>query len=118
LTLLALCPLSLLADSDTTQLRIEVKTHTGRAIERASVVVNFVEGRSITRLGKKARRTWDTKTSLEGVARIPEVPKGKVRIQIIAKGYQTFGQIFELQEDEQTIEIKLNPPQPQYSSQE
>jgi hypothetical protein len=36
-------------------------------------------------------------------------------IQVIAKGYQTFGETFEVNEPEKTIEIKLNRPQAQYS---
>jgi hypothetical protein len=43
------------------------------------------------------------------------MPQGKVQIQIIAANYQTFGDIFVTDKPEQTIEIKLNPPQPQYS---
>jgi len=35
---------------------------------------------------------------------------------VIAKGYQTFGQTFEVMEEEKTIEVQLNPPQPQYSA--
>jgi hypothetical protein len=50
------------------------------------------------------------------VARIPSIPQGKVRIQVIAKGYQTFGQVFDVNEEEKTIEVKLNPPQPQFSA--
>ena len=46
------------------------------------------------------------------------VTKGKVQIQIIAKNYQTFGDTFDVTEDERTIEIKLNPPQAQYSAHE
>jgi hypothetical protein len=38
-----------------------------------------------------------------------------VVIQVIAKGYQTHGDTYEIAEPEKTIEIKLNPPQPQYS---
>ena len=37
-------------------------------------------------------------------------------MQIIAKDYQTFGQNFDVDEEQKTIEIKLNPPQPQYSA--
>jgi hypothetical protein len=37
-------------------------------------------------------------------------------VQIIAKEYQTFGQNFDVDEEEKTIDIKLNPPQPQYSA--
>jgi hypothetical protein len=34
---------------------------------------------------------------------------------VIAKGYQTFGQVFDVKEEEKTLEVKLNPPQAQYS---
>ncbi len=103
------------ADDDTTTLRIEVKTLGGSPIDRASVIIRFVEGRSIVKLGKKIRTTWETRTSSEGVAKVPSMPRGKIMIQVIAKGYQTFGKDFELNEPEKTIEIRLNPPQPQYS---
>ena len=46
---------------------------------------------------------------------IPSMPQGEVQIQIIAQNYQTFGNVYELDQPEQTIEIKLNRPQPQYS---
>jgi len=36
----------------------------------------------------------------------------------LSLSYQTFGATFEVTEPEKTIEIKLNPPQAQYSSQE
>jgi hypothetical protein len=39
-------------------------------------------------------------------------------IQIIASGYQTFGQTFDINEAEKTVEIKLNAPQKQYSAHE
>ena len=112
---LAFCCLSVLADSDMTLLRIEVKTLTGKPIERASVVVRFVAGRSAAKLGRKVRTTWETRSNQEGIAKIPQIPKGKIRIQVNAKGYQTFGQDFQVEEDEKTLEIKMNPPQPQYS---
>lgn len=115
LLLLAACFLPLLADPPMTTLRIEVKTLGGKPIDRASVVVRFVEGRSIIKLGKKIRTSWETRTNMEGVAKIPSVPQGKILIQVIAKGYQTFGQQFDITDEEKTIEVKLNPPQPQYS---
>ena len=110
--------LPVLADDDegTTRLRIEVKNLQDKPIERASVVVRFVEGRSIAKLGKKQITRWELRTNQEGIAKIPPVPQGKIQIQVIAKGYQTFGDIFEIEEEEKTVEIKLNPPQPQYSA--
>jgi hypothetical protein len=100
---------------DLTKLKIVVTTRSGRPIDRADVIVRF-GGRSVAKLGKMVRTTWEMRSSQEGVAEIPEMPKGKIRIQVIAKGYQTFGDTFDVDEDERTIEIKLNPPQRQYSS--
>jgi len=104
-----------LADPPMTRLRIEVKSIYGKPVERASVVVRFVEGRSVARFGKKIITNWELRTNQEGVAKIPPIPQGKIRIQVIARGYQTFGQIFEIEEEEKTVEIKLNPPQAQHS---
>lgn len=103
------------ADAPMTRLRIEVKTLAGNPVERASVVVKFIEGRSAVKLGKKIVTTWELKTNQEGWAKIPPIPQGKIQVQINAKGYQTFGQIYEINEEERTVEIKLNPPQPQFS---
>lgn len=114
LALLAIAPLRA-DDTPMTRLRIEVKTLTEKPIDRASVVVRFVEGRSIIKLGKKINTTWQLKTNQEGVVKVPEMPQGKILIQVIAKGYQTFGETFEVNEEERTISIKLNPPQPQHS---
>jgi hypothetical protein len=84
-------------------------------VDRASVVVRFVEGRSIIKLGKKTRTNWELRTSQDGIAKIPPIPQGKILVQVIAKGYQTYGQTYDVNEEEKTIEIKLNPPQPQHS---
>ena len=99
-----------------TKLTVEVKSLEGKPVDRASVVVKFLEGRSYIKLGKRTRTTFELRTDQEGLARIPEIPQGKIQVQVIAKNYQTFGKVFEVDEEEKTIEIKLNPPQPQYSA--
>ena len=104
------------AGAQTTKLRIEVKNVDGKAVDRASVLVKFVEGRSIVKLGKKIRTSWELKTNQEGVASIPPIPQGQILVQVIAKHYQTFGQKFDVNEEEKTIEVKLQPPQSQYSA--
>ncbi|HOK45223.1 MAG TPA: carboxypeptidase-like regulatory domain-containing protein [Bryobacteraceae bacterium] len=114
--LFCLLALPAVADTPMTRLRVEVKNHNGKPIERASVVVRFVQGRSIAKFGKNVITNWEMRTNQEGVARIPSIPQGQIRIQVIAKGYQTFGKTFDVDEEEKTIEIRLNPPQPQYSS--
>ena len=102
--------------AEMTKLNITVKTQSGKPIDRASVIVRFVEGRSIVKLGKSIRTTFELRTNQDGEAKIPTIPQGKIRIQVIAKNYQTFGQIFEVDQEEKDIEIKLNPPQQQYTS--
>ncbi len=106
---------ALQADDLTTRLRIEVKTQSGTPIDRAAVVVRFIQGRSLTKLGKKIVKNWELRTNQEGWAKIPPIPQGKLLIQVIAKGYQTFGQTYDVNEEERTIEIKLNDPQEQHS---
>ncbi len=87
---------------------------TGRPIDRASVIVRFRHGLNPVKM-KKIITNWETKTSQQGSVSIPEMPMGEVTIQVIAEHYQTFGDVFQLTMPEQTIAIKLNPPQTQYS---
>jgi len=105
-----------LAAGDRARIQIVVKNLDDKPVDRASVVVRFVQGRSIVKLGKKERTTWETRTNQDGIAKIPEMPQGTVLVQVIAKGYQTVGKNYEVNQDDQTIEIKLNPPQPQHSA--
>ena len=105
-----------LAADDTTRLQVEVKTLGDKPIDRAAVIVDFVEGRSVVKLGKKVMTHWEIRTNQEGIAKLPTLPQGKVRVQVIAKNYQTFGQVYELDSPEKTLVIKLNPPQQQYSA--
>lgn len=102
--------------AEMTKLTVSVKNDSGKPVDRAGVIVRFVQGRNYIKLGKKIRTTYELRTNQEGEASIPEIPQGTIRVQVIAKGYQTFGQDFDVTEAEKTIEIKLNPPQSQYSA--
>ena len=117
LLLLALVlPVSTALADDLTRLQIHVTNARGKPVDRASVIVKFVSGRSLKALGlKKTRLSWELKSSQEGMAKIPGIPKGKILIQIIAKNYQTFGDTFDVDEDERVLEIVLKDPQAQYS---
>lgn len=101
--------------AETTQLAVHVLTPGGKPLERASVIIKFVASNSPIKI-KKTRTTWETKTDQEGFTRIPSIPQGKIQVQIIASGYQTFGQMFDVDQAEKTIEIRMNPPQQQYSA--
>lgn len=99
-----------------TTLTIAVKNTSDKPVENASVIVRFVKGRDYAKLGKGITREWEMRTNQEGSVKIPPIPRGQILIQVIAKNYQTFGQTFEVDEAEKTIDVRLNPPQAQYSA--
>ncbi len=104
------------ADTPMTKITVEIKTQSGRPVNQADVIVRFVKGHSVLKLGKAVRTQWEMRTDQEGRAVIPEVPQGEIRIQVIAKGYQTYGNTIDVTDAEKTIPIVLNPPQQQYTS--
>src|SRR5579863_7254967 len=82
-----------LAAADMTTLTIHVTTPSGKPIDHASVVVKFVEGRSKVKFGKKIRTEFELHTNEEGIAKIPPIPQGTILVHVIAKDYQTLGQL-------------------------
>ena len=114
--LILLCLLIVpLFGAEGTKLTVQVNSaDTGKPINRASVIIRFRHGLNPVKM-KKIQTNWETKTSQEGTVSVPEIPMGQVTIQVIAENYQTFGDVYELTMPEQTIGIKLNRPQPQYS---
>jgi hypothetical protein len=99
-----------------TNLQVLVLTPGGRPLDRASVIVTFVEGREPMKLYKKHFLHWELKTNQQGIAKIPPIPQGKIKIQVIASNYQTFGDVFPVEEAEKTVTIQLKDPQQQYSA--
>src|ERR1700728_1172669 len=117
LSIALLVPMTLpVLGADMTTLTISVKSQSGKPVEYASVIVKFVKGHSVAKLGKKIRKEWELRTNQEGLVKIPPIPQGTILVQIIAKDYQTFGQNFDVDEEQKTIDITLNAPQPQYSA--
>ncbi|HEX3744574.1 MAG TPA: carboxypeptidase-like regulatory domain-containing protein [Bryobacteraceae bacterium] len=101
-----------------TQITVVVKTLAGRPIDRAEVIVRWKANAKHPRnsFGKNIRTQFESRTDQDGSVSFPGVPQGNIQIQVNAKSYQTFGKIFDIDEEEKTVEVKLNPPQQQYSS--
>jgi hypothetical protein len=99
-----------------TDLQVLVLTPGGKPLDRASVIVTFVQGRAPLKLYKKELQHWELKTNQQGIAKLPAIPQGKIKIQIIASNYQTFGDFFQVDEAEKTVTIQLKDPQQQYSA--
>ena len=98
------------------KLTVEVKSATtGKGIENASVIVRFHPGATKAKMTRSRNTSWETKTNQQGTVSVPSIPMGEIGLQVIAKNYQTYGDIYQLTQSEQTITVKLNPPQAQYS---
>ena len=104
-----LCPLpALYAKDKSTRITIKVTNQQGEPVDRAAVIVKRVKGRRV-------KASYELRTSQQGTAPLPPLQKGAYLVQVIAKGYQTHGGRYEVSDPEKTIEIKLSPPQEQFS---
>jgi 5-hydroxyisourate hydrolase-like protein (transthyretin family) len=82
----------------------------GKPIRNAAVVIA-----KVNRKGRQEQWGQELKTNAEGKAQHPAVEYGKVRIQMIAPGYQSYGQDYEINQETMDIVIKLKFPQDQHS---
>ena len=96
-------------EQQTVRLRIEVKGDTGKPVANASVYVRYTVPGSLLRKEKLAE--LDLKTNGDGSVRVPAVPQGKILIQIVAPGWKTYGEWYEIvDKSEDLVEIKLDRP--------
>jgi hypothetical protein len=79
----------------------------GAPVSNASVYVRYEQPRFL-RPAEKIE--LDLKTDMEGIAKVKDVPRIRVLIQIVKDGWKPFGEYYLLTKDEQTIAIKLQLP--------
>jgi len=77
-------------------------------VRNASVVIH-----PVNKNGEQEKGGLELKTDGDGKTGIDGIRYGKLRVQVIAKGYQTFGEDFEISEPEKEIVIELKRPQDQ-----
>jgi len=87
-----------------------VRDYNGKAIRNASVVMHPVK-----KDGKQSRGGLQLKTDPEGKASFEGVPYGKLRVQVLATGFQTFGDDYDIDQPVEEITVKMKRPQQQYS---
>jgi len=96
------------SDQGMTKLRLHVTGNSGKPVANASVYVRYTKPASF--LHKEKLAELDLKTNEEGSVKVPPVPQGKILVQVIATGWHTYGKWYEINKDEDSIEIKLDPP--------
>jgi hypothetical protein len=87
-----------------------VRDTNGKPIRAASVVLH-----PVTRKGKQERGGFELKTDNDGKTEFEGVPYGKMRIQVLAPGFQTYGDDYVISKPNMDIVVKLKRPAEQYS---
>jgi len=98
------------ADSGSNTVHVTIVVTTAedkKPVDSASVYVKYVQGRL---LGKDKKIEMNLKTNMSGVVHVPEIPRGRFLIQVIAPGWKTFGEYYDVDQAEQTINIELLRP--------
>jgi len=98
------------SDSASKEVRLTIVVTGGddkAPVDSASVYVRYVEER---KLYKDKKIEMNLKTNLSGVCHVPPIPSGKFLIQVIAPGWKTFGEYYDVNLAEQTINIGLVRP--------
>jgi len=89
---------------------VVVRDYNGKPVRNAAVVLH-----PVSKKGKQARGGLELKTDNEGRTNIDGIPYGPLRVQVLAPGFQTFGQDYEINKPELEITVKLKRPGEQYS---
>jgi 5-hydroxyisourate hydrolase-like protein (transthyretin family) len=109
--ILMICSFALAETPSSSDVTIHVvKEETGKPVRNAAVILHTVDEK-----GKQDKGGLNLKTDSEGKSFYNGIPYGKLRVQVIARGLQTYGEDFEVKEATKEILIKLKPPQDQYS---
>jgi hypothetical protein len=103
--------LAALAQYETALLNFNViRDYSGKPIRNASVIMHPVK-----KDGKQSRGGLQIKTDSEGKANFDGVPFGKLRIQVLAQGFQTYGEDYDINQPKMDITIRMKRPSEQYS---
>lgn len=82
----------------------------GKPVRNAAVVMHIVGKHD-----KAERGGVELKTDADGKASFEGIPYGKLRVQVLATGFQTFGADYDVNQAAVEITIKLKRPEGQYS---
>jgi len=89
---------------------VVLKEHNGKPVRNAAVVLHPVNTH-----GKQQRGGFELKTDGDGKTHFEGVPYGKMRVQVLAPGFQTYGEDYDVESPTMEITVKLKLPQKQYS---
>ncbi|MBZ5720421.1 MAG: carboxypeptidase-like regulatory domain-containing protein [Acidobacteriia bacterium] len=89
---------------------VVIRDYNGKPIRNASVVMH-----PVNKDGKQSRGGLELKADSEGKTSFDGVPYGKMRVQVLAPGFQTFGDDYDINQPTMEITVRMKRPQDQYS---
>lgn len=89
---------------------VVVRDYNGKPVRNAAIVLH-----PVNKKGKQTRGGLELKTDNEGRTTIDGIPYGPLRIQVLAPGFQTFGEDYQINKPALEIMVKLKRPGGQYS---
>ena len=101
---------SAFADKASSLKFLVIKDYNGKPVRYASVILHPVSSN-----GKQGNSGFELKTDENGQTSFDGVPYGKIRIQVLMPGFQTFGGDYDINQPQQEFTIRLKRPQKQYS---
>ena len=87
-----------------------IRNSSGKPVKNAEVVIHLIDNH-----GKAKQEGMEMKTHDDGKAEATGIPYGKVRIQVIAPGFRTYGEDFSIDQPNLEVTIKLQKPAEQLS---
>jgi hypothetical protein len=87
-----------------------LKDYNGKPLRNAAVVLHPVNSKD-----KQENGGLELKTDAYGKASYDGIPYGKIRVQVLAPGFQTFGEDYDINQPTMDVTIKMKRPAGQYS---
>jgi hypothetical protein len=107
---MVLAVVALAADELATVHFLVLKDHNGKPVRNCSVIMH-----PVSKSGKLSRAGIQLKTDADGKTSYDGVPYGKLAIQVLAQGYQTTGETYEINKREMEITIRIKRPAEQFT---
>lgn len=85
---------------------------TNQPINQARLTLLFTEPGDPTKLKRPKKLSYSAKTNMQGRYKFPSIPMVTVRLIVTAERHQTFSKEYEMEKEDQVIEVKLKKPQP------
>lgn len=89
---------------------VVIRDYNAKPVRNASVILH-----PVNKGGKQNRGGFQLKTDAQGRTGFDGVPYGILRVQVLAQGFQTYGEDYTINQPSMEITIKLKRPGGQYS---